>query len=393
QDLGDHLIATEQMKQSYPTCERCSSPIEIIMSRQWSIRILEQKEQLLEFIQPLQIHPSFMKKRLINWISGLSWDWIISRQRQYGIAIPAWICDTCESIKIADTSQLPIRLDEMTSESCRQSNCQGELQPDGDIFDTWMTSSLSPVILNELYSLSGPMSFRSQAHEIIRTWAFYTIVKGLLKGENLPWDHLLISGWGLGFKEKGKRGIKASKSSGSGFDPLDIIAEIGADPFRYWCASARLGKDQYLNEAILNRGKKLTTKLYNATKIILLLADNSQGPETEPPAESRLQEILHRMEILQGRYEGCMSEFEYSDALTAAELDFWNVFCQADIEFFKSNSLGDMWNNLFEIHLMYLRMFAPFLPFITEYLYQIMAEYLSAKGTNSTLAPSIHMRY
>lgn len=383
----------QKIEHETPSCERCDTPIEIIMSKQWSIMLLNIKQDLLEYIQKLQITPGHMKKRLIHWIEGLKWDWIISRQRYYGISIPAWICSSCDDIALPEENQLPLHRDTMQPTSCE---CGGMMQPDGDIFDTWMTSSLTPGILNSIYNRkqNTPLAFRSQAHEIIRTWAFYTLIKHYYQGDgSLPWDNLLISGWGLGFKSKGKRGVKASKSGGSGHNPLALIEKYGADALRYWAASARLGKDQYLSEAILNRGRKIATKLYNATKICLILAEGKESEKELYKGELITTELIEE-------YESLMYNFDYSQALKLIEDRFWNTFCAIRIEKAKQNrndgSITTIESKqLLDQMIMYLRLFAPFLPFVTEYLYLAIKKLLPRKGSEySSLAPtSIHLKF
>jgi len=378
------ILKKKSVIQSYSACERCSTPIEIINTMQWQIDILSHKTGLLDYIEDIEITPGYMKKRLIHWINGLQWNWIISRQRYFGIPIPAWICESCEKIDLATQTELPLRIQEMENRNCA---CGGNLRPDGDIFDTWMTSSLTPLILEDKYFMSGhnqSLTLRSQAHEIIRTWAFYTILKAYLMDRPIPWKHLLISGWGLGFKAKGKKAIKASKSSGTGKDPKDLILEYGADAFRYWAANAKLGKDQYLLEAILNRGRKLVTKLYNAAKLTLIIVTADSTSNGRDITDLRT-EMISNLNSTKQEYEKYFEKFDYTEALALIEDQFWNTFCAEHLEEFKSyhydNQLSTSDRRFLTIHFKYyLRLFAPFMPFITEFLNRTIHEMISPEA-------------
>ncbi|MCY3413402.1 MAG: class I tRNA ligase family protein [Candidatus Heimdallarchaeota archaeon] len=367
-----HWIRSETINHAYPCCERCNTPMEIIETEQWSLEILSSKQGMLQFIDGIEFHPKHMKKRLINWIDGLKWNWTLSRQRFYGIPIPAWHCSSCRNIIIAEEHDLPIQPQKLQSRICE---CGADALPDPDIFDTWMSSSLTPRILYDKFftkSLYEPLAFRSQAHEIIRTWAYYTILKQYLTEDKIkPWNHLLISGWGLGFKAKGKRGIKASKSSGSGYDPLDLISTYSADALRYWAAQAALGRDQHLSEATLNRGRKLQTKMFNAAKITFILLEGQLGESEDLSLQN---DILQSINNLWKEYETTMMQYKYSDALSTLENTFWNIFCSFQIEQLKikgySKGLTSSEKSiLLETWIKYLKLFAPFMPFITDYLW------------------------
>jgi valyl-tRNA synthetase len=383
-DNQNLLQDTNSIFHTTAICERCKTPIEILMTKQWSIDILSMTEKLLSTSNQIQWTPKYMEKRLINWIKGLKWNWIISRQRKYGTPIPIWYCQSCNNEILPTIDELPI---DPRRDLCPISHCfdcgSDTLIPETEIFDTWMTSSLSPRILNEIYFPAENdliFSLRPQAHDIIRTWAFYTIYKFSID-DKLPWKDILISGWGLGFKEKGK---KASKSSGDGIDPRHLCNEYGTDAFRYWAAHARPGKDQKLNEKTLFRGKKLITKIYNATKITLLLYEKRNTDSLSFTSKNLLYEqhiMNERLNNLERKYHTFMSEYNYTDALKIAEQSFWKEFCAEFIEICKippfSEKLGDQL--ITSLHT-YLQLFAPFLPFITEYLSLIIWQFCDSKG-------------
>ncbi|MHA2297192.1 MAG: valine--tRNA ligase [Candidatus Hodarchaeales archaeon] len=389
------VLKSESINHAISTCERCGTPMEITMSWQWSLDIISFKETLLKAGKQINWYPKHMRKRFESWTSGLKWNWIISRQRHYGIPIPTWYCRDCKDIILPSPHELPIdpKASEKTCPRCGSKNTT----PEKSVFDTWMTSSLSPRILNGIYFRNKndnfyPFNLRPQAHEIIRTWAFYTIYKEIASGSGkLPWKEILISGWGLGFQKKGKRNIKASKSSGGGIDPLELCRDFGADGFRYWAAQARPGKDQHLNEKALIRGKKLTTKIYNATKIIIQLIETSNKKiKSINDLEATLLSMTDHLESTIKDYETCMDSYDYTDALKKLENSFWNHFCSGFIEKLKeARNDGFSEKTAFaalKYHETYLLLFAPFLPFITEYCWATIWK----KTRSTTLYQSIH---
>ncbi|MFX1512969.1 MAG: valine--tRNA ligase [Promethearchaeota archaeon] len=377
-----YLIKSEPLHHTIATCERCSTPIEIIMSWQWALDTLSLKENLLDTSKKINWYPKHMSKRLENWINGLKWNWLISRQRHYGISIPTWYCEDCNHIILPERDELPIDPQSTLKDQCSQCGST-RIIPETDKFDTWMTSSLTPRILHQIYFTDGhrkfsPFDLRPQAHEIIRTWAFYTIYKEFTSGSGeLPWIDILISGWGLGFQAKGKRKIKASKSSGGGLDPIVLCQQYGADTFRYWAAQARPGKDQHLDEKALNRGRKLITKIYNATKIILLLFEAGKSEinkikQLQPDLASSFTTIEEQLKQITEEYFSYMDFYNYTDALKLLEGSFWKYFCSTFIETLKTaknlNSLNkELTQKVLDFHKTYLLLFAPFFPYITEY--------------------------
>ena len=232
--------------------ERCKREIEFVVLSQWFIRILEYKKEFLELADRIQWSPSFMKSRYIDWVQNLNWDWCISRQLFYGIPFPAWHCQDCGHTILADLKDLPVDPQE-TPYTGHCPECKGSnIKPDTDIMDTWNTSSLTPYIVYDLVVKHQqglilqdngakkflPMSMRPQAHDIIRTWAFYTIVKAWMHDKQLPWESIVISGHVLS-----DTGGKISKSKG-GADttPEGLLKRYPADAIRFWTASGALGK-------------------------------------------------------------------------------------------------------------------------------------------------------
>lgn len=365
--------------------ERCGEPIEIIPITQWFVKILEMKPQLLTAAEQINWYPPHMKKRYLNWVEGLGWDWCISRQRFFGIPIPLFYCQDCEEIILPKPEELPIdpRLDkkERNCPRCRSKN----IQPETGVLDTWFTSALTPDINNNCPlngSLTGkmyPMSMRPQAHDIIRTWATYTILMGLLLHNEVPWKDIMISGHILA-----KKGEKISKKTGGGqYDPEKLIDQYSADAIRYAMSGGALGKDVYFEEKEIKKGQKLVTKLYNAGKFAI---SNLQDFN---PQEEIAQEVLEAFDCwilskVQETTAKIAREFERYESGKAREIFeefFWRDFCDDYLEIAKGRIYGQDEERrrsaqyaLYHAYLAVLKMAAPFLPHITEEMYHSYCE-------------------
>ena len=270
QDQG-LLLDRQATTQSIRVHERCDTPVEYVVASQWFIRVLDFKAALLEAGEHVVWHPAHMQARYQAWVENLNWDWCISRQRYYGVPFPVWYCKECGQMTLAEDGALPVDPSEqLPSQPCQCGS--REFIPDPDVMDTWATSSLSPQIVgkwsgpeadNDLYRQVFPFSLRPQAHEIIRTWAFYTIAKSQYHFHSLPWKDVLISGWGLAGEGMGK----ISKSRGGGpMSPLEMITRYSADAVRYWAASTSPGKDAVISEEKIQMGARLVTKLWNVAR-------------------------------------------------------------------------------------------------------------------------------
>ncbi|NJO84428.1 MAG: valine--tRNA ligase [Blastochloris sp.] len=278
-DLSAAEAITERREtaQTVRAHERCGTPLEILETSQWFVRVLNAKEALLEAGRKIAWHPAYMRTRYEHWVENLSWDWCISRQRVFGVPFPVWHCAQCGEVILADEAQLPI--DPMTTAPPRACACGNvALQADEDVMDTWATSSVSPLIAalrwneingdtrplaEQLATLSlSPMQLRPQAHDIIRTWAFYTIVKSHYHFGRIPWETIMISGHGLD-----PSGRKIDKSKGNApVTPGGLIDRYGADAVRYWACGGRTGADQAISEEEMKQGARLVTKLWNAAR-------------------------------------------------------------------------------------------------------------------------------
>lgn len=375
----------EKIKHSIGVHERCGTPIEFLPTTQWFVKMLDMKDRLLEAGSKINWHPPYMEKRYQEWVSGLKWDWCISRERFYGIPIPAFNCDSCAEIVIPGESEFPMDPKAQNSEAACPHCKKGKLIPESNVLDTWFTSSLTPDI-NDGNRLNGalkgkmyPMSMRPQAHDIIRTWAVYSILMGLYRHNEVPWRDLMISGHILV-----KKGEKISKKTGGGkYNPEELIADKSADAIRYAMCGATLGRDAYFDEKEVEKGRKLVTKLYNAGKLVLgkLQDFDPNAGLSEGSSEAFDKWILQRsLETADGMAKAFES-YEFLQARRLFEDFFWSEFCDNYLEIAKgrlSIDPGDkerVAEKLSAQHVAYqtflniLKMASPFVPHITEEMY------------------------
>ena len=358
--------------------EKGDTPLEFLTSRQWFVRIMDKKDRLVEMGRRIAWHPAHMGKRFENWTENLQLDWAISRQRHFGVAFPLWYRldaegePDYESPILADPDRLPVDPMSDTPEGFEESQRgrPGGFQGEPDVFDTWFTSSMTPQIAarwgqpDDRMARLFPMDVRPQSHEIIRTWAFYTIVKAMLHHEDLPWRNVVISGWILDPERK-----KMSKSRGNVVTPIGLLDEFGTDPVRYWAARARLGADTAFDEKMFQIGRRLVTKLYNAGKFVL----SQEGPRG-PVASELDRAFAAELRGLVERATSAFEAFEYSKALEETETFFWGHFTDNYIELVKRRARSEddaagRASALAGLRLglsVLLRLFAPILPTIVE---------------------------
>ncbi len=358
--------------------EKGDSPIEYLSSRQWFVKITDKKKDLLRMGEKIKWHPDYMSKRFENWTENLAIDWCISRQRFFGVPIPVWYRTdekgevNYNDVILPNISDLPIDPDIDTPDEFEEGD-RGK--PNGfigekDVFDTWFTSSMTPQIIakwgledqDEMNSIF-PMDIRPQSHEIIRTWAFYTIVKAYLHHDTIPWENVVISGWILDPDRK-----KMSKSKGNVITPVDTIEEYGADAVRYWAASARLGTDTTYDENVFLVGNKLVTKIYNAAKFVLS-HDSYQINKLNEIDASFIRDLEEMVNNVTSYYE----KFQFAQALQITEEFFWNTYTDNYLELVKKrvfNSDGDDKASAVTCLRLglsvILRLLSPVLPTITE---------------------------
>ncbi len=335
------LLKQDATHQVVPVAERSGAPLEIIVTPQWFIKTLEFKAQILEKGREINWRPEYMRQRFESWVEGLKWDWLISRQRHFGVPLPVWYSKRPGEegkILLPSKNQLPVDPTTDLPEGYEAHEVEGER----DVMDTWATSSVSPQLntraVTEEYAVGDyethkrlfPMALRPQAHEIIRTWAFYTIVKALHHEQTIPWRNIAISGWCLA-----SDGSKMSKSKGNVIDPIKLLDEHGSDVVRYWTGTSRLGHDTALSPNTLGQGKRLVTKLWNAVKLAHMSLENAQIEPACPRADLEAGHISHPLDQwLLGRLSETVTRateafenYEYAQALRVTEEFFWRTYC------------------------------------------------------------------
>jgi valyl-tRNA synthetase len=365
--------------------EKGDKPLEIVSSRQWFIRSVEHRDALLSRGAELQWHPAYMKARYDDWVRGLNGDWLISRQRFFGVPFPVWypldqagepdhsapILAAADTLPVDPTSATPPGYTE------DQRGRPGGFAADPDVMDTWATSSLTPQIVcgwaedEERYALTYPMDLRPQAHDIIRTWLFSTVLRAELGSGTLPWRHVALSGWILDPDRK-----KMSKSKGNVVTPLGLLEQFGSDAVRYWAASGRPGADTAFDEGQMKVGRRLATKIVNASRFVLGFPEPAPGAEV---TETLDRAMLAALDDVVAKATAALRDFEYTTALEVTERFFWS-FCDDYLELVKQRAYGDDDGAvaagdaaaqsarlaLRSALSVLLRLFAPFLPFCAE---------------------------
>jgi valyl-tRNA synthetase len=429
---GKIVREPEKIKHAVKVGERSKFPIEFLITKQWNIKVLNIKKELHENTNKIKWHPDWMKSRMHDWIDGLSWDWCISRQRFSGIPVPVWyskrkgeegkiILPTAEQLPIDPMIDLP------------NDYSKDEVQADTDVLDTWATSAVSPQlnswgITNELSvdkerfnTLPLPFDLRGNAHEIIRTWDFCTLVKAFYHQNTIPWKNLMISGWCLATDK-----TKMSKSKGNIIDPINLIKTKSADALRYWAGNSTLGMDTAYSEEQISIGQKLITKLFNSAKFVeinFLNFENITFTSAKNDIENDLifeiidKWLISKLASVIKKTTKFFETFEYNRALETIENFFKNDFCDNYLEIIKVRSYGitglkyqgntlkqeeiDKINKgqesavrtIYYVFNSILKIFAPFIPSICDEIFSSLYENefnktksISAKGNWPVLA-------
>ena len=373
------LLRQQTAEQTVRVHERCDTPVEYLSSRQWFIRILDQHQAFLDAGERIAWHPEHMKTRYRQWVEGMNWDWCISRQRAFGVPFPIWYCAACGAVATADEADLPV--DPADQAPRRPCACgSADFRPETDVMDTWATSSLSPQIVGRwlpepaLFARVFPMALRPQAHEIIRTWAFYTIVRAHYHNGQIPWANVAISGWGLA--PEGTQ--KLSKSRGGGpIGAMEALDRYSADAVRFWAAGAALGRDTVISEERILAGGRWANKLWNAARFAERFLGGYTPPNGAPDGLTTADRwLLARLAQIITAATAAFDVYDYATARGEIEAFFWHDLADNYLEMAKKR-LYDAAEGydaarftLYHALLATIKLLAPLLPYVTDAIYR-----------------------
>jgi valyl-tRNA synthetase len=389
QEADDIVGEPTQITRAVKFFEKGERPVEIVTSRQWFVRTMAHTDKLIERGRELHWHPPYMRARYEDWVNGLTGDWCVSRQRFFGVPFPLWYpLDERGAVVYGEPiaareEQLPVdpSTDVPDGYAPEQRGAPGGFVGDPDVMDTWATSSLTPQIAakhtaatpgsdrdRELFASVFPMDLRPQAHDIIRTWLFSTVLRSQLDHDTLPWTDAAISGWVLDPDRK-----KMSKSKGNVVTPMHLLEEYGADAVRYWAASGRPGTDTAFDAQQMKVGRRLAVKLLNASKFAL--AD--LPPEGDALTNPLDRAMIARLAAVVADATSSFEDYDYARALERVEVFFW-WYCDFYLELVKGrrydsgdsqaarDGAGSVSRALRRSLSAFQRLLAPFLPFVAE---------------------------
>lgn len=401
-DENNLLLKSEKINHMVAVHERCGTPVEILPSKQWYIDVLSHKERLLEMGNQINWNPSSMHARYNAWVENLKWDWCISRQRYFGVPFPVWYCQDCGKPHFAEENQLPVNPLETEYKGKCQCGCT-QFVPEKAVLDTWATSSISPLINREIAKNNGlsesefmPMGVRTQAHEIIRTWAFYTIVRSMYHTNNIPWNDIMLSG--IVYAKPGEK-ISKSKNNAT-LSPQQLIEKCTADYIRYGTANVKLGTDTYFDEQdVIDVSKRFINKLWNSCKFVLShLHDFNINEKVELlPIDKWIVEKTNKTIKEAQNY---LNNYEVALARKVIDEFFWGDFCDNYIEIVKDRlykpEVHGVENRKSGQHAIFyalfnlLKMYSIYIPHLTEYIYlKGFKDFVGEKSIHLTLWPQI----
>lgn len=373
------LIGQDPLTHQVSVHERCGTEVEINLKKQWFIKTLENKDEWRKKGDEITWYPAFMQARYNDWVENLMMDWCISRQKYFGVPFPVWYCKDCGEIIVASEEEMPVNpLNTMPKCACPK--CNGtNFVPETDILDTWATSSVTPQINtkwkvdDEVYKRLMPMSLRPNAHDIIRTWDFYTIVKSFYHSGIKPWDNIMISGFIMA-----SAGEKISKSKGNAkSDPIALIDQYSADVTRYWTATGSLGRDIIFGDEQFKNGQRLLNKIYNASKFVWQFVEDYSPKQVELLSMDKY--FLNKFNAMFDNFIRYFEKYEVGLAMGELETLFWN-FCDNYVEIVKNrlykpeiygeNAKESAQYVCYNVLLGMLKMFAIYMPHVTEEIYQ-----------------------
>ncbi|RZN42494.1 MAG: valine--tRNA ligase, partial [Methanophagales archaeon ANME-1-THS] len=376
----------EPIQQNVGVCWRCKTPIEIISTRQWFVRV--KHDEIIRASEQITWYPEHFAIRLKNWVESMEWDWCISRQRIFSVPIPVWYCKRCGAVKLASKHELPVDPSETApKEPCEQ--CGGtDFEGEKDVLDTWMDSSLSALWvagwdLNAGVSsgIGFPVALRPQGHDIIRTWAFYTILRSLALTKRIPWETIVINGMVLG-----EDGFKMSKSRNNIISPDTVILEHGADVFRQWAAiGGAVGSDVQFRWKDIIAANKFMQKLWSILRFSMIHLSDYTPHEDGVDLHVVDRWLLAKLNKLILSVTNSMEQFKFDEAMKELRAFAWNLLADDYIELVKSRLYGRSGDEGKESakYALYVtietlsRLLAPFIPFCAEEMYS----YVSRDGS------------
>jgi len=394
-DKEGFLTRKEKVDQNVGQCWRCKTPIEILVKKQWFVAVKELNAQVEEAAENMNWIPEHMKTRLLNWTGNMDWDWCISRQRIFATPIPVWYCNSCGEVLLPSEDELPI--DPTQTQPSQPCKCGGtDFTGEIDVLDTWMDSSITPLVIagwpSPEYRDLFPSSIRQQGHDIIRTWAFYTILRSLAITGDAPFKNVVVNGMVFG-----EDGHKMSKSRGNVIAPEEVVAEYGADALRLWAANSVPGSDVPFAWKDVQHGYKFLRKFWNAFRFVNMhlagyheeSADDEKSADNIKSALKPLDQwILSGLNQLVGEVTQAMEEYNFAHARNRIQAYVWHDFCDDYIEAVKyrlytedeGESKQAALYTLNTVIKTSLKLLAPFTPHFTEEIHYYLEGYGSEEN-------------
>ncbi|AUB59980.1 valine--tRNA ligase [Methanobacterium subterraneum] len=390
-DKEGFLTRKEKVDQNVGQCWRCKTPIEILVKKQWFVAVKQMNPQIIDAAEGMDWIPEHMKTRLLNWTGSMDWDWCISRQRIFATPIPVWYCKECGEVMVPSEEEVP--LDPTQTQPTKPCQCGStEFIAEEDVLDTWMDSSITPLVIagwpGEEYQDLFPATIRQQGHDIIRTWAFYTILRTLALTGDAPFQNVVVNGMVFG-----EDGHKMSKSRGNVIAPEDVVEEYGADALRLWAANSVPGSDVPFAWKDVQHGYKFLRKFWNAFRFVNMhLAAYSANNDVES-IKTTLKPldkwILSGLNQLVGEVTHTMDDYNFAHARNRIQAYIWHDFCDDYIEAVKYRLYTDEEGEskqaaLYTLNTVIqtcLRLMAPFTPHFTEEIHYYLEGYGNAKSS------------
>ena len=367
------LLKQEPLDQNIGVCWRCHTPIEFLKVPQWFIKSVEFRPKVLEMVDSIVWKPEFMKIRIKDWVNSLAWDWVVSRQRYFATAIPLWECNKCGKVLLAEESECYVDPTSRPPRVVKCEECGGDYVGSTDVFDTWMDSSISPLYNafwlrdERMFEKLYPMTLRAQSHDIIRTWAYYTILREMLLIGEKPWNEIMIHGFIMA-----PDGRPMHASTGNTIDPMPLIEKYGGDAMRYYSSTCALGMDHAFKEQELVRGNRLATKVWNLMKLVGAACKSKPSRPTKMhPVDGW---ILSKFGGLVRAVENHNEEYQFDRSMSLIEEFLWHEFADHYVEMVKhriySEDDGGARYAIYTVGLGLLKMVSVFLPHVAEDAYQ-----------------------